>query len=510
MTLQIRLMELDDYIEFGECRVPAGSSAGGQFARCGKAFSRMSAHPDDRRRPIASITLDGGPEDDAEAVENGFRDAKHWLMSAYTSRDLGGGYSSKALTFDEAGENRYSIQGRIMDSKGRTVGDFVREFVYEDRKLFVQHEVLDIESAHQGKGIADRFNAHAMAHYEALGVDRVLLSADWENGGYAWARQGFRIYGNEDEDRHQIIERLASGVRISGTTGSISYSPAKPTRQDRDELAALVRASAAGEDIQPIHLASIGESRRGDADSWFGKDLLRGSTWPGVYYLDRNNPVTASAVELRFTELRPAFRDGTEVMTLSSADWLTPEEFACHSAECRPPTSGGTGGSSHSIPSAWMKGATTEIDEDSHQPVTRLLTKNLGFSDRSVSEAHEIHDRWEGLVDKFRPTPSELWTDRKAMTAHTHKRRQDLVEQFGDTYDFAPGELAAAQAHVNMERIGEIHEGKVNDLRPIAVRDSDGTVFVMDGHHRVAYAWSQGKRATVDVVDLVKLAEAVK
>lgn len=331
MTLQIRLAELDDFIEFSnECRVPAGSAGGGQFASCGKAFSRMSAHPDHRRKPIPGFSLDLSPEDDAEAAAitgHATARAENVIRRAYEG-DLGGGVKSVVThlrgyipTYD-APQSRYhdahnnvEVRGNLVNEDGQKMGEFIRTIVRDERTLVVKHDLLEINAKYRGQGIADRFNARAVATYEAMGVDRIVLDAAMTHGGYAWARQGFRIYG-DNADRHAIVERLASGVRIDEKGRVEGHALTHPEREDSQELAALVRASAAGEDIQPIHLASIGENRRNGKDTWFGKDLLLGATWPGVYYLDRGNPVTASAVDLHYADLRPAFRD-PETITFS-------------------------------------------------------------------------------------------------------------------------------------------------------------------------------------------------
>lgn len=311
------LEALDAYIEFAcrdaSCRPPPSGGTGGSLPGKGgkktvatiddsppvggKAFSRISAHPDNRAKPIPSIAADGSKEDEAEAKEAGYESVEAWVKAAY-SGDLGNGYHSEVTMFEHDTEvaKGFYVEGVIYDSLKRPVGSFKRYIMKEDRFLAATHELLDISYNHQGKGLGDRFNARSVAVYRELGVDRIYLKAEMDVGAYAWARQGFRIDGDES-DRRETIERLISYVK--------NYPDANRSPQDLKELAALRKASNAGQDVQPIHIASIGESRAGKTPTWLGKEILLGNNWPGVYYFDRKNPVTASAVELAYAALRP-------------------------------------------------------------------------------------------------------------------------------------------------------------------------------------------------------------
>lgn len=288
-----------------------------------KMWSGVSAHPDHRTKPVK--TGDVYPYEIFET-------------------DLGGGYSSHVSDYYMLGNDNHIISGVIMKS-GKEVGKFSRNISDENGDRVAIHESLEIDPAHHGQGLADRFNTHAVAQYQKIGVDRIELEAGLTVGGYAWARQGYRLK-DESEGKRYLFNQLA---RIEGQLH-------KPVNREygkkvHAEVDALRKAIDAGEDVQPIHIASIGEQyarhRERDIDgveydTWPGKEVLLNTTWTGVYYFDAAKPVTAAASDLAHAELRPAFKREQPGIVRYVADLI---ELACHDASCRPPTSGGTGGS---------------------------------------------------------------------------------------------------------------------------------------------------------------------
>lgn len=305
-----------------------------------KVWTGVSAHPDQRSKPQMNH------EAWAELKEY-YADVADRIFNT----DLGNGYSSVAVDvefYDYGGSGReamasLAVAGAIMKD-GKTVGEFSRQINLSDGEISVYHDQLVIDSAHQGAGLADRFNSHAIAEYQRLGVDHVSLEAGLETGAYAWARQGFRYKEEGERSRKEFAAEVLKGV--VNTLHAPVMRPFKA--QIMKEVKAIQKALDAGEDVQPIHLASIGEkyarytARDDDGktyETWPGKSALLGRTWDGVYYFDASQPVTASATSLEHANLRPAFGMSTDLSVR-----LT-EALACHTAACRPPSSGGTGGS---------------------------------------------------------------------------------------------------------------------------------------------------------------------
>lgn len=326
-----------------------------------KMWSGVSAHPDHRGVPkakdITKQRLVQSPE--------------HIARQVYDA-DLGNGFTSSVdhediESYGAGGFVDTYINGSINRADGLKVGYWKRHFYTDDDgALVAEHQELFLDPQYQGRGIADRFNAHSIAKYQKYGVDRIELEAAADVGGYAWARQGFRLKDDvvngvaNDEYRRNFLNRQLDRTAVKFNIPILN----EHRKRLNAEVAVLRKAIEAGEDVQPIHLASIGEKYarytgrdiQGNSggspreyETWPGKELLLGTQWNGVYYFDTNAAVTAAASSLAHAELRPAFRAETPVLIRYVEDvahFHDDEEFACHSAACRPPTSGGTGGSS--------------------------------------------------------------------------------------------------------------------------------------------------------------------
>lgn len=311
----------------------------GKWTRSGggsKVWSGVSADPDNRVRPKSKIHFPLEPEGYETPAE-----ARAMLATRIYDADLGNGYQSRVLGVKPI-TNGISVVIKIRKGN-KEVAEASRELTIDGAGyLIANHETLYVDAAHQNKGIADRFNAHAIAEYQKIGVDRIGLNAGDTVGGYAWARQGFRIFeGDRKKFLNAQLDRVGSELR---------KPVVKPHEKKlKADVEVLRKAIAAGEDVQPIHIASLGEKYaryEGRDDhgntytTWPGKSLLIGTHWLGQYYFDAAHPITAAATDLAHVQLRPAFRQAVERFRKAGI-----EELACHDATCAPPPAG-TGGSS--------------------------------------------------------------------------------------------------------------------------------------------------------------------
>lgn len=275
----------------------------GKWTRGGsasKVWSGMSAHPDNRVKPKSKVHFPLEPDDFQTAGE-----ARAIFGSSVYDADLGKGYQARVVNVKEI-PNGVSVLIKIR--KGHEeAATATRELSIDGAgRLVAHHETLYVEPAHQNQGIADRFNAHAVEQYQKLGVDRIDLHAGDAVGGYAWARQGFRIF---EGDRKKFLNAQLDRI------GTLLKAPVlRPhAKKIMKDVAALRKAIDAGEDVQPIHVAALGEKYaryKGRDDhgntysTWPGKSLLIGTNWIGNYYFDANKAVTAAATDLEHSELR--------------------------------------------------------------------------------------------------------------------------------------------------------------------------------------------------------------
>lgn len=283
-----------------------------------KIWSGVSAHPDRRKAPKSDLKFPIERDTYENQKEANFRFAR----SVYDT-DLGGGYRSKTTAVEVFDGKEMSVRG-VITHKGKEVGTFDRGISIEKRgKVVVDHTELMIGSIHRSKGLADRFNSHAVARYQELGVDRVTLHAGDSVGGFAWARQGFRFATPE-------IAKSVGNRALDNIENSAKYLPA--LRNDKAalmrEVKAVRKALNAGEDVQPIHIASIGERIKWETVgisgdnvrfmTWPGKRAMLMSSWEGVYYFDANNAVTAAASSIEHANLRPQTREKAAPKPLSN------------------------------------------------------------------------------------------------------------------------------------------------------------------------------------------------
>lgn len=262
-----------------------GSSPGGP------ARGVLSPRAGERKRQPVSV------------VSDNYELRKHGLREAFDGK-LG----DSGLTFDEVdvqfhGDKGWFIEGRLKDDVG-TVAFFERSIGLKDDKLVATHETLLINEEHQGKGYAKALNDHLVDWYQKVGVDRIELVAGFDMGPYAWAVQGYRIQGeggyNRERwvgDRLTLIERMSDDPDLKVTVRT------------------LRKANEAREDIQPIHIASIGQDDPAlhwqdpdYGDMWPGKAVLiekeyhgsddQSRQWDGVYYLEgREIPATVASAQ---------------------------------------------------------------------------------------------------------------------------------------------------------------------------------------------------------------------
>jgi hypothetical protein len=318
-----------------------GSVPSAGSLRPGKGFGRLSAVPG-ARTPVSP-----GRGIDKDAFDLPSRSES--LARSIWDNKLPSGASSKVMDVQSRWNGAtqtgtMKVKGQIESQDGRVLATFERDLVYEGdtERLHVKHEYLSTMPDQKFTGVGSEFNRASVNQYRSAGVDYIEVDAGMSVGGYNWAREGFRVEARRNEwtgkmeSRHEQISTMSKYARdnidrVVGTDPNIPYAKGREIIvESKRRLAAVVAASKAGEDVQPIHIASIGEddmrftSDKG-YETWPGKEMLLGQAWHGTYYFDANRAVTAAAAFV--------CEHGSLVA-------------ACYDASCRPPTSGGTGGSS--------------------------------------------------------------------------------------------------------------------------------------------------------------------
>ena len=261
------LAEATKLIETHQAAETRMAGLGGQFAKGGG------------RVPAADGVRRWGADDQAEAEAF----AQQTFEGTFGSQGLRAEVSD-VLILPRTGDLR--VQGIVLDASGNPVGKFTRAFNHEQQIVsldrtpsYVEHVHLDLDPNVQGTGFSREFNAHAEAEYAKAGYEQVLLVANIDVGGYAWARQGFKI-----NESHQLMADLSKDSLKTRVRDA--YSTISPAVQTR--LSALIDSNKMAE------LAA-------DPD---GKQILLGSSWRGV------KDIQPAASESRMAGLGGQFAKG--------------------------------------------------------------------------------------------------------------------------------------------------------------------------------------------------------
>lgn len=120
-------------------------------------------------------------------------------------------WKSKRITIFPNGNANLTYDGEYIDSKGNKQNPYLsRMFRMEDDKKVVYHDVFNLPSELQGKGLSKSVFRELFKSYESMGIDRVEVLANMDVGGYCWGRYGFSAKTSEIKDLVQ--RRFSEGV----------------------------------------------------------------------------------------------------------------------------------------------------------------------------------------------------------------------------------------------------------------------------------------------------------
>lgn len=316
----------------------------------------MSAPRDTRTVPKARFSVPPKAKE-LEALgftEGTLKERRKALMKSLYEHELPGGYRSQVDTVEDisGGHGSFYIEGTIRTRTGKVVGSFERKVEeasewydarhteeseygpgYENLKTIdgvqIDHTSFRLDDEAQASNIGSAFIKAGVDKYRELGVNSVTVYAGDEVGGYAWAREGFRIE-NGQRNRNPFSTGPQFGTRHEEMESIFNHADEKLARLHMDrkltdeqhaqafrEIKALKAASEQGEDVQPIHIASVGESTskfRGETtqggfyDTWPGKEMMLGASWQGTYYFDAT--ALRAAAGSHFNPGQPRDKDG--------------------------------------------------------------------------------------------------------------------------------------------------------------------------------------------------------
>ncbi|MGV0770856.1 alpha/beta hydrolase [Mycobacterium syngnathidarum] len=177
----------------------------------------------------------------------------------------------RAIADDRNGE---VIVGGLILNGDDEVGFIQQTYVRDSAGNLVVHQnVIEIpDQDFRGQGFSKAVRAQLESYYVASGVDRIELRTE-QDGGYAWARQGFTWNPDPEKLRASVEDVKQSAVRLR----------AEVSAEGRAVLDEIVRRlDPRRADLpEPIDIAALATVE----EPHLGRDLLTGTHWSGVKYL---------------------------------------------------------------------------------------------------------------------------------------------------------------------------------------------------------------------------------
>ncbi|WP_371815053.1 alpha/beta hydrolase [Mycobacterium sp. DL440] len=177
----------------------------------------------------------------------------------------------RAVADERSGE---VIVGGLILSGDEEVGFIQQTYVRDSEGELVAHQnVIDIpDKDFRGKGFSKAVRAQLESYYVASGVDRIELRTE-QDGGYAWARQGFTW----NPDPAKLTASLDS---VKNSALQLRDQVSSEGRAVLDDL--VQRLNPRRPDLpEPIDIAALATAE----EPHLGRDLLTGTHWSGVKYL---------------------------------------------------------------------------------------------------------------------------------------------------------------------------------------------------------------------------------
>lgn len=200
--------------------------------------------------------------------------------SGYEARvNLGTSYATNS--------GEISVKGTIHGPDGNKIGFFERTL--DARKGSVYNDKITINPKYTGQKFGDEFYEHTQTQLASRGVKKVELDANYDVGGYAWARRGVG-WGSEEKKKGARNVALRMEKYLAQNRGELSDTDVKQLER---WVTSLRRSPMSGLPT-PQQIASFGEGRYTFARktragrnfvSWPGKDIMLGSSWSGEYKL---------------------------------------------------------------------------------------------------------------------------------------------------------------------------------------------------------------------------------
>jgi len=245
-----------DHFSDEQPRDPKGTSTGGQWSSGGGAPSQYSQDKLSEILKAAART-----ELKPEALER-YNEIMGGVKSGEELKAIFGGNTEK---YKKGGISIDQYDNLVVNlADGENVSAIMRKFSLNSKD--VEHSYFVIKPGSQGKNVAKEILSNSMTAYADMGVETVILSANMEVGGYAWAKYGFK-----PTDKEWKSAKTSFSTNLDRIAQKSLFDFNKPSAGVQ-----ALRNLIASPDPRAIWAIS---------DSVLGKELLKGSDWVGFLKL---------------------------------------------------------------------------------------------------------------------------------------------------------------------------------------------------------------------------------
>tara|TARA_R110000868_G_scaffold391271_1_gene661212 strand:- start:1013 stop:2470 length:1458 start_codon:yes stop_codon:yes gene_type:complete len=147
----------------------------------------------------------------------------------------------------------FKANSMFFTAKGGGIAEISRRIDLVD--MVAHHSILQLDKSAQGSGAGKEILKKSIELYKKIGVQKVVLSANIDVGGYAWAKYGF---APSAENVGSVIDKFR---RAANADNSITDK----------QLSAILKV------MEPRNVDSFFAL----ADSKLGKKIMMGSSWEG-------------------------------------------------------------------------------------------------------------------------------------------------------------------------------------------------------------------------------------
>ena len=205
------------------------------------------------------------------------------------------------------------FSGIIRENQAPTssyLNNYVRETTYTADDIY-----LSLNQKFRGKGIAQKFTTQYMELLKKAGVKKINIDAGMTDGGYAWARAGFKFTERPKEliERMEMAATVVDDSKFLDLLHRLHTAPVEdlPLPKEILKLKTNWRKYASEDQIKEaamampdIRTASISKYKVNLNTKSLGELLLRGSNWKGSKdlvspsFVERMKPMLTSAGDL--------------------------------------------------------------------------------------------------------------------------------------------------------------------------------------------------------------------